>query len=171
MGSRRRPVESQGNDKGQEAARKSPGTGMAHNGVSTATNGLTELPCSSPSCILASAATSTSPDMKIKRRGRYEHKFGPNLAIFSSGQSTRERGRVSKPEGRKTRRPGQEQAALRKHPRPSMGNIITTTPNVRGPLLLGVAMLLTWMPSTSLLAPPGALSVLFRVLCASACAQ
>ena len=39
---------------------------MAHNGVSTATNGLTELPCSSPSCILASAATSTSPDMKIK---------------------------------------------------------------------------------------------------------
>ena len=38
---------------------------MAHDGVSTATNGLTELPCSSPSCILANAATSPSPDMKI----------------------------------------------------------------------------------------------------------
>ena len=68
-----------------------------------------------------------------------------------------------KPDGRKTRRPGQEQAALRQHPRPSMGNIITTTPNVRAPLLLGVAMLLIWMPSTSLLALPGALAVPFRV--------
>ena len=124
MGSRRRHPESQGNDKRQEAARKSPGTGMAHNGVRTATNGLTELPCSSPSCILASAATSTSPDMKIKRQWRYEHRVGRSeitarygdkiwkaqttvkWAICRSGQSTRDRGRVSKPTGARPDGPG-----------------------------------------------------------------